>query len=363
MKFATLCLTALMALAMPAAAEGFYFGGDLSFANEMDDCGAVYRDHGTAKDVYTIFRDHGANLARIRLWTAGNTSNYSNLADVERSIRRAKAAGMQVLLDLHYSDSWADGEKQIIPEAWKGIGDREMLAQAVYRYTYDTLATLEREKLMPQMVQVGNEINQEMLGQADWKGRAIDWDRNAAIINAGIRAVRDAGATSDTKPKIMLHIAQPENVEPWFAAATKAGVVDYDVIGISYYGKWSKYSVANLGTEVFRLTHLYKAEIILVETGYAWTLAWRDSSSNVLGADSLIRGYPATRDGQKKFLVDVTDAVIRNGGKGVVYWAPDWVSTGCKTPWGRGSGWENATLFDFDGEALAGIDFMKRPDD
>jgi arabinogalactan endo-1,4-beta-galactosidase len=208
---------------------------------------------------------------------------------------------------------------------------------------------------------VGNEINQEMLGQESWKGRPIDWPRNAMLINAGIKAVRDAGAKSAIKPRVMLHIAQPENVEPWFAAAVKAGVTDFDIIGISYYGKWSKYAIAGLGTEIYRLTHIYKADVMVVETGYAWTLGWQDSTPNTLGEASLIPGYPATPEGQQKFLHDVTHAVLSNGGDGVIYWAPDWVSTDCKTEWGRGSSWENATLFDFDGEALPGLDFMQQP--
>ena len=361
MKRAVLMLAALAATIGASAAKPLYFGGDLSFANEMNDCGAVYRDGGAVKDVYTIFKDHGANLVRIRLWTDGNPTHYSNLADVEKSIHRAHAAGMQVLLDFHYSDSWADGDKQVIPKAWAGIADTPALAQTLYQYTFDTLSALDREGLMPEMVQVGNEINQEMLGQEDWKGRPIDWARNAALINAGIKAVRDAGAKSAIKPRVMLHIAQPENVEPWFAAAVKAGVTDFDVIGISYYSKWSKYSVANLGTEIYRLTHIYKADVMVVETGYIWTTAWKDTSPNTLSEDSVARGYPATRDGQAKFLTDVTQAVLSNGGVGVVYWAPDWVSTDCQTQWGRGSSWENATLFDFDGNALPGLDFMKQP--
>jgi len=361
MKWCFSLFAAFLVLTVPAAATDLYFGGDLSFANEMNDCGAVYRDNGVVKDVYAIFKDHGANLIRIRIWTEGNDRKYSNLADVERSIRRAKSAGMQVLLDFHYSDSWADGDKQIIPKAWTGITDNAALAQTLYQYTYDTLTTLDREGLMPQIVQVGNEINQEMLGQEDWKGRPIDWERNAMIINAGVKAVRDAGAKSTIKPRVMLHIAQPENVEPWFAAAAKAGVTDFDIIGISYYPKWSKYSISNLGTEVFRLTHLYKADVMVVETGYAWTMAWKDTTPNTLGEDSIARGYPPTREGQEKFLLDLTDAVLGNGGDGVIYWAPDWVSTDCTTQWGRGSSWENATLFDFDGEVLPSIDFMNRP--
>jgi arabinogalactan endo-1,4-beta-galactosidase len=361
MKWAFFLVPAYIFLSTPAAVSGPYFGGDLSFANEMSDCGATYRDNGVVKDVYTIFRDHGANLIRIRIWTDGNQTKYSNFGDVEKSIRRAKAAGMKVLLDFHYSDSWADGDKQIIPAAWAGITDNATLAQTLYKYTYDTLTTLDRDGLMPEMVQVGNEINREMLGRVDWeKSRPIDWERNAMIVNAGIKAVRDAGGNSKIKPKVILHIAQPENVEAWFAAATKAGITDYDVIGISYYGKWSKYSVANLGTEIFRLTHLYKAEVMVVETGYVWTLAWNDTTPNTLGEDSIIRGYPATREGQKKFLMDVTQAVLANGGVGVLYWAPDWVSTDRTTQWGRRSSWENATLFDFDNEVLPGIDFMQQ---
>ncbi len=358
-----LALAFVMASTAAPSARDLYFGGDLSFANEMDDCGAVFSDHGAPKDVYRIFKDHGANLVRIRIWNHADWTKYSNFADVEKSIRRAKAAGMQVLLDFHYSDTWADGDHQIAPKAWADITDNAALSQALYKYTFDTLTALDRDGLMPQMVQVGNEINRELAGRADWaKDRPIDWVRNAMLINAGIKAVRDAGARSSIRPKVMLHIAQPENAEPWFAAATKAGVVDFDIIGLSYYPKWSKYNIAGLGIEIYRLTHLYPhAEVMAVETGYPWTLQWKDTLSNVLGADSLIPGYPATPEGQHNYLLAVRDAVLKNGGDGVVYWAPEWVSTDCETQWGRGSSWENAALFDFDGELLPGIDFLNPP--
>jgi arabinogalactan endo-1,4-beta-galactosidase len=359
MKWTRFLFPAFFILSAPAWATPLYFGGDLSFANQMNDCGAVYSDQGTAKDVYAIFKDHGANLIRIRLWTDGNQTNYSNFADVEKSIRRAKAAGMQVLLDFHYSDSWADGGKQVIPKAWAGITDNAALAQTLYQYTYDTLTKLDHDGLMPEIVQVGNEINSEMLEQPDEKPHPIDWARNAMLINAGIRGVRDAGAKSSIKPRVMLHIAQPENAEPWFAAATKAGVTDYDIIGLSYYSKWSKYLIAGLGTEIYRLRHIYpKADVMVVETAYLWTARWKDNYANALGEDSLFPGYRATPEGQKKFLQDVVQAVLSNGGDGVIYWAPDWVSTDCMLQWGRGSGWENATLFDFDNAALPGLDFM-----
>jgi arabinogalactan endo-1,4-beta-galactosidase len=352
--------------AAPAAALSHppYLGADLSSANEMDDCGAVFRQNGKAYDLFTLFRGHGANLARIRIWNDPDWTRYSTLADVKKSIRRARAAHMQVLLDFHYSDTWADGDKQIIPKAWVAIKDDGALADALYRYTYDTLTALDAEGLMPDQVQVGNEINQELLGQADWKGRPINWNRNALLLNAGIKAVRDAGAKSAIHPKVMLHIAQPENVEPWFKAAEAAGVTDFDLIGVSYYAKWSKLSMAEMGATIRRLTQAYpKAEVVLVETAYPWTLDYADQLGNVLGEDALMKGYPATPLGQKQYMIDVTQTVLENGGAGVVYWEPGWVSTGCKTPWGVGSSWENATFFDFHrkNEVLPAIDFLRAP--
>jgi arabinogalactan endo-1,4-beta-galactosidase len=348
--------------AFPASAADRFFGADLSFANEMEDCGATYRESGAPIDVYKLFKEHGANLIRIRLWNNSPRTKYSSLADVKKSIARAHALGLQVLLDFHYSDDWADGDKQIIPAAWADITDNQKLAETLYRYTYDTLTLLDRDGLMPQMVQVGNEINHEILGRKDWgKDRPIDWARNALLLNAAIKAVRDAGAHSTVKPKVMLHIAQPENVEPWFAAATAAGVIDFDIIGISYYPKWSKYALAGLGATINRLRFRYlKAEVMVVETGYPWTFGWADDAKNILGEDSVLKDYPATPSGQAQYLIDLSQTVIANGGVGVVYWAPDWVSTHCSEGFGVGSNYENATFFDFhhDNEVLPAIGFM-----
>jgi arabinogalactan endo-1,4-beta-galactosidase len=102
---------------------------------------------------------------------------------------------------------------------------------------------------------------------------------------------------------------------------------------------------------------------VLVETAYPWTLDNTDDMSNVLGEDSLITGYAATPAGQKQYLVDITQTVIDSGGIGVVYWEPAWISTRCRTRWGQGSGWENATFFDFHhhNEVLPAIDFFRHP--
>lgn len=355
MRAIAAAFAALVVAPAYAGSLDFTFGADLSYANEMQDCGAVFRDGGAVKDEFAIFKDHGTNLVRLRLWNNATWTKYSGLEDVRHSLQRAKAQGLKVLLDFHYSDDWADGGKQIIPAVWAGIKDDDALANAVYQYTKDTLTTLGKEGLMPDMVQVGNEINGEVMMPAPSK-TPINWARNAKLLNAGIKAVRD----TDPKIKVMLHIAQPENVEPWFAAATAAGVTDFDVIGISYYSKWSKYNMAGLGVEIYRLRHLYpKAEVVVAETAYPWTTSWNDSSTNLLGEDSTLPGYRMTRDGQKKYLTDLTQTIITNGGSGLIYWAPDWVSTRCSTRWGKGSNWENATLFDFDGNALPAVDYAK----
>ncbi|WP_454717389.1 glycosyl hydrolase 53 family protein [Caulobacter segnis] len=348
-------------LAAPAhAAPQTYLGVDISYANEMEDCGAVYRAGGKTVEPYAFFKSAGANVARIRIWNDPDWTPYSNLKDVKRSIAKARKAGLQVLLDFHYSDDWADGDKQIAPKVWAKLSTRDQ-AKALYAFTHDTLAELDREGLMPDLVQVGNETNGEIVSSLAKAKEPIDWTRNALLFNAGIKAVRDAGAASKIKPRVMLHIAQPENVEPWFAAAAKAGVTDFDLIGISYYSKWSKRSMAQLGETINRLRHLYSADVLVVETAYPFTNDGADASPNLLGADSLIAGYPATSAGQKKYLNDLTQLVYANGGVGVVYWEPAWLSTQCKTRWGTGSNWENAALFDFKGQALEGVQWLTAP--
>ncbi|RMB52169.1 arabinogalactan endo-1,4-beta-galactosidase [Sphingomonas sp. PP-CE-3A-406] len=361
-----LALFASTATAQPLApkpASGLYLGADLSYVNEMEACGTVYRANGKPVDPFVLMKGKGGNIVRVRIWNDAKWTKYSDLADVTKTIRRAKTAGMQVLLDFHYSDDWADGEKQIAPAAWAKL-DTAAQAKALYAYTRDVLGTLDAQGLMPEMVQVGNETNPEVMGplpNGNLKDRKIDWTRNATLLNAGIKAVRDAGKVATINPRIMLHIAQPEHVAAWFDAAAKAGVRDFDVIGISYYRKWSTRTPAELGATIAAVKARYKADVIVVETAYPFSPVGEDASPDLLGADSLLPGYPATPIGQRDYLVDLTQAVVDAGGIGVVYWEPGWVSTGCKTRWGTGSNWENAAWFGLKRhEALPAFDFLGR---
>jgi len=329
----------------PVPASGLYLGGDLSYVNEMEDCGAIYRLGGKPIDPFKLLKREGGNIVRVRTWVNPTWTKYSNYSDVLKTIRRTHAAGMQALLDFHYSDDWADGGKQIAPAAWANLTTDQQV-KALHDYTLDTLRKLDAEGAMPEMVQVGNETNPELLG-GKVPGAPINWDRNARLLNAGIQAVQEAGRSGSITPRIMLHIAQPENVLPWFDAAAKAGVQGYDLVGISYYKKWSTYGLDQLKQTIAETKHRYGKDVIVVETGYPFTLEGADTANNLLGNDALIPGYSATPQGQHKFMVELTQLTIDAGGIGVVYWEPYWISTRCGTRWGKGSDWENSTWFDY----------------
>ena len=356
-------LLCLGLLASPAIADSFNFGADLSYVNEMEDCGGVYRENGKPVDPYELFARRGTDLVRVRLWNDADWTDYSDLEDVKKTIARAREQGMEVLLDFHYSDEWADGDKQIIPKAWTDIESTAELAETLYDFTYRTLMALHKDGLFPESVQVGNETNPEIMRGPDNGKDPINWDRNAALLNAGIRAVRAASEEAGIPVKVMLHIAQPENVMPWFEAAWEAGVHDFDQVGVSYYRRWSTEDFSGLSRVLNEVKQRFpSSEVILVETSYPWTLEGADEAANLLSENTLIEGYPASVEGQTDYLVDLTQLVIDAGGSGIVYWEPAWISTECSTRWGKGSHWENATFFDFrnGNEVLPSIDYMSR---
>tara|TARA_B100000378_G_scaffold241486_1_gene210283 strand:+ start:18104 stop:19270 length:1167 start_codon:yes stop_codon:yes gene_type:complete len=338
----------------------FYYGADLSYVNEMEDCGATYYNkEGVAKDPYSIFKNAGANLIRVRLWHNPTWTNYSNLEDVKKTIQRAKDKGMKILLDFHYSDTWADPETQEIPAAWEDFIDKTpTLRSLLYDYTYHTLEELEQENLLPDLVQVGNEINGMILqkGDLEWP---IDWERNSSLINAGISAVRDIAQEKNKSIEIMLHIAQPENALWWFDQATKNGVTDFDWIGLSYYPIWSDYDLNNVSSAFETLINTYNKQLMVVETAYPFSMEDTDSANNILGSDALIEGYPASEQGQLEYLNALKNKIEMAGGSGLIYWEPAWVSTNCDTKWGTGSHWDNATLFNHENKVTLGMQFYQ----
>ena len=215
----------------------FVMGADLSYVNQVQDYGGVYKDSGSVKDPFTIFKNHGANVVRVRLWhdpqwlkplNAGKM--YSDLYDVEKTIQRAKTAGMAVNLDVHYSDTWADPANQTTPAAWTGLS-LTVLKDSVYNYTLAVLNYLKTKNLVPEMIQVGNENNNGMLWPAG-QTSGTNFTAFCTLLNSGIKAVRDFSATSAIKPEIILHVAQLQNASFWCSnVITSGGVTDFDIIG------------------------------------------------------------------------------------------------------------------------------------
>ncbi|ACE83887.1 glycoside hydrolase family 53 protein [Cellvibrio japonicus] len=351
MKKKILAATAILlaAIANTGVADNtpFYVGADLSYVNEMESCGATYRDQGKKVDPFQLFADKGADLVRVRLWHNATWTKYSDLKDVSKTLKRAKNAGMKTLLDFHYSDTWTDPEKQFIPKAWAHITDTKELAKALYDYTTDTLASLDQQQLLPNLVQVGNETNIEILQAEDTLVHGIpNWQRNATLLNSGVNAVRDYSKKTGKPIQVVLHIAQPENALWWFKQAKENGVIDYDVIGLSYYPQWSEYSLPQLPDAIAELQNTYHKPVMIVETAYPWTLHNFDQAGNVLGEKAVQPEFPASPRGQLTYLLTLTQLVKSAGGMGVIYWEPAWVSTRCRTLWGKGSHWENASFFD-----------------
>ncbi|MEN9415492.1 MAG: hypothetical protein RLZ62_1796 [Bacteroidota bacterium] len=333
-------------------------GADLSYVNEMEDCGVVYRENGTAKDVFQIFADNGCNLARFRLWhtpswydTLNSGKRYSDYNDVKKSIQRARAAQMKVLLDFHLSDFWADPSRQLCPAAWWNVVDNlPVLEDSLYHYVYSTLLNLNVAGALPEMVQIGNETNKGIMlsPAADAAGWSLNWYRNSRLFRMAIRAVRDVETVTGKSVRVALHIAGPADADWLLQGFEDSGVTDFDIIGLSYYWAWHQpTSIEDAGNIVAQLKARYPGkEVMIFETGYIWTNQSNDNAANIIS--SVHPDYaPASPENQRRWLTDMTMEVLNNGASGVIYWEPAWVSSPCFTSWGQGSHQEHATFFDF----------------
>lgn len=353
----------------------FVMGADLSYVNQILEHGATFQDSSEVENLYKIFKDYGTDVTRFRLWhnpewavvlyEGSDSPNYNDLEDVTKAIRASKEHGMAVNLDFHYSDTWADPSQQNIPEAWRNITSIDALMDSVYRYTKKTLEHLDQQGLMPEYVQIGNETNCGfMYSNASQDFPALNvrnghWSNAGEVINSGIQAVRDAASKSVVDTKIILHTAQPENVSWWFDNMTTTGnVTDFDIIGFSYYTPWSEVPLDQISNRISDFRHAFDKEVMIVEAAYPWTMDHADNYNNIFGQDALVNGYPATKEGQRDFMIELAKEIMDGGGTGLMYWEPAWVTSNMKTKWGTGSAWENNTLFDFDGNVHMGIEYM-----
>jgi arabinogalactan endo-1,4-beta-galactosidase len=351
----------------------FARGMDLSMLQHLEDHGVQYKEAGKVQDPLVIFRNHGVNYVRLRLFVSpnGKEGQVNTLPYTLKLAKSVKRAGLRFLLDFHYSDDWADPGHQTIPAAWKTLSHPQLVEQ-VFAYTRDTVAAFGREGCLPDMVQVGNEITNGMMwpaggplsdalkwnditSQMSWpEGSAHvspSWDAFADLVKAGIRGVRAADPKG--RIKIMIHIDKGGNkdVSRYFFEHFRRLGVSFDIIGLSYYPFWHG-SLPDLKANLAFLANTYHKDIIVAETGYDWN-----------GGEQGKLPFPPTREGQKAFLEALIKTVAETPdghGLGVFYWAPEWIM-GAKWDGAKWSKvWENRALFDETGNSLPGLEAFGR---
>ena len=299
-------------LSTVAFSQEYAIGADLSFLKMAEDRGFAFKEDGTAKPGLQIFKDHGYNWVRLRLFhTPDRLPN--NLEYTIALAKEAKMMGYKFLLNYHYSDTWADPDKQFIPKAWEGKLHEE-LVRAVFEYTRETMKAFRDSGAMPDMVQVGNEIINGML----WPDGKLpeNWDNFAELVQAGINGVYVA-CGNNPHPDIMIHIdkgGDMESTKAFFDKLISYGI-KFDFIGQSYYPWWHG-TLLDLRESTFFMAKEYKKPIILVEVAYCSVpTEYKDRPAP----------FPETPEGQKEFLEEVNRIILDtpdNLGVGVFWWEP-----------------------------------------
>ncbi|MCZ4066898.1 glycosyl hydrolase 53 family protein [Microbacterium sp. H37-C3] len=363
-------------------------GADVSMTAEVEALGGSFSDAAGTRDLFRILADHGVNLARLRVWvdpTDGAGRPYqggtNDLATTLRLAERARAAGLDLMIDLHYSDFWADPKKQSLPRSWEGL-DLDGVCDAVAAHTAEVITAVQSSAGSPEWVQVGNETTNGMLWphgrtpRYDLESRAFEevspdeaseqYDRLARLLQAGSSAVRAA----DSGSRIIFHLdagGAADLYRRWFDEITMRGI-DFDAVGLSYYPLWHG-SLDDLRDNLHQLIERYEKDVIVVETAYAYRLD-NPGGTSMFDASSPAAIYPASVDGQARYLDDlagVMRGVPAGRGLGIVYWEPAWLPVP-GTSWASvagmdygndvaepGNGWANQTLFDERGRVLASL--------
>jgi arabinogalactan endo-1,4-beta-galactosidase len=347
-----------MIVGPPAAAHGRPLpirGADVSSLAKSEAYGGVYRNaDGRRGDALRILADGGLTWIRLRVWV-NPPDGFNDKAHVLAIAKRAERAGLKLLVDFHYSDSWADPGKQNKPAAWASLSYDD-LKKAVYDHTYDVLNALKRQGTPADMVQTGNELNGGLL----WPdGRWDNWPGMAGLLGAAYDAVKAVSP----RTKVAIHLANGGDnglYRWWFDNAATFGI-RYDAIGLSYYPYWHgtlEAFQANINDVAVR----YGKPVIVAETAYPFTTADKDGWENIITSAEPYPGYQATVDGQAALIAKVADIVrnVPNGlGLGLFYWDATW--TGVKgNGWDpydptTGNAWENQALFDYNDRLLPAV--------
>ena len=266
-----------------------------------------YNDNGKEEDCLKILKDHGINSIRLRTFvdpSADPASGHCSKSETVEMALRARKLGMKIMIDFHYSDSWADPGKQKKPKMWEGH-DFPALLNDLYSYTYDVMSALKSAGVLPEWVQVGNEIPGGMVYP---EGSTSNWNQLVQLINKGYDAIKMVSPNS----KVILHIDQGNNSERfrWWFDNAKAHGAKYDIIGMSYYPYWLagnpdySLSISDLSANLNDMVSRYGKEVMVVEVG---------------GEDNKVENtYDMLVAVQKKVL-----EVPESKGLGVFYWEPE----------------------------------------
>jgi arabinogalactan endo-1,4-beta-galactosidase len=354
----------------------FLLGADISTLTQVEQHGGLFQDNGKPSDGLTIFTEHGWNCFRLRIFVAPDgRGGVINSLDYTRALaKRIKATGATLILDFHYSDTWADPQHQIKPAAWSNL-DFDALTAQVEKYTSDVITDLKQNGALPDIVQVGNEITggtlwpDAQVAVPDSKIKVLDqtvtkitppqpyddvkqWDHLSKILKAGITGVRSATVPSD-HVRIMIHIDCGGDwpVTQWYFDHLQEHHVDFDLIGQSYYPNYHG-TLENVRDTLRQTADRYNKDIIIVETAYPW-------KNPAMWAKRKNMAWPISAAGQQQFLSELMSTVKQTPGGhgiGVIYWHPE--SVPGKSPTGRAWNAGATSLFDEQGNALPAMDVL-----
>ncbi|WP_338554179.1 glycosyl hydrolase 53 family protein [Paenibacillus sp. KS-LC4] len=331
--------------------DDFIRGVDISTLTAIEDNGGKYYDsNGVERDLLDILKDRGVNYVRLRVWNdPQNSGGYNDKEDVLRLAKRVKAKGLKLLVDFHYSDDWAHPGQQVRPAAWKNLTMPE-LGQAVYDYTYEVISELQAENAMPDMVQIGNEINSGVL---TGKGGSVNFDDQSLLLNSGSSAVRAIPGGDNVQ--IMIHLAEGgKNSTFRYFFDGIDGRVDYDIIGLSYYPFWHG-TLEAVKSNMDDMALRYGKEVVIAETSYPFSYKNGDAHENIISSDQKLKTggaiWDATVQGQYdaiRTIMDLISGVENNKGAGFFYWEPAWIPSNVGWIASEGDAWENHAMFDYD---------------
>jgi arabinogalactan endo-1,4-beta-galactosidase len=303
-----------------------------------------------------LLKQWGVRLIRVRVWVHPN-GVHSSLAEAVQLAKRAHAVGLDVAVDLHYSDTWADPGHQTIPASWQNLS-HTALVNRVRIYTRGAVQAFVRAGVVPTFVQPGNEITNGMLwpdGRLQGPDEAA-WLRFVDLVNAGISGIRDA-TPRGRRIGVLIHSDRGGDAyaaQGFFDRAFAWGMHPIDAIGLSYYPQWHG-PLANLRATMDALANSHHLPLYVVETAYPWTTR-KFGGSPVIDSSSLLPGYPATTAGQAGFVRAVRKIVAATPhrlGRGVWWWEPlarDVPKNRVSQGWTGGM--QNATLVDSSGKPL-----------